>query len=729
MLQQSNYIFCDTCADVCKICTTSYSTSCSQCSTGAYLFGTTCYTDCPDVAPQKDSINNKCIATCTNYLEDGFCVNSCKPTSYIFTQEMKCYQMGCPEGTYQQLFSNFCQPCNIGCLTCSGGGITQCLSCKQNYFFNRDGSCSQSCSTHPDIIQNWVNYNCVQQCPFGTYLQSLSVGVLACKITCPQYYYSNICVSSCPSQTYIEGNFCISCAGPCQICFGITVNQCYQCDTGYYLIDTTCVETCPNTKPFGNLADQTCVSNCPQYLYSPQNICFYDCPAFLYYYELNGKKECVDQCYSKSYLSLGKCYECNSICKECFGPNNGNCLECELPYFLNQQTCGVTCPQFYDITDHQCKDACPVNLVIQGVNCQNKCDTGYLIYNQVCVNDCPSFAYQVDNYCYDCNLFCSTCFGSTANECFSCIDNYFLDGQSCKSVCPLFYNKETKECLKDCTDLYEITENKECVSSCPLNYITCKSKCVLVLEDGYYQDGNVCQKCDPKCSKCTSSTACQSCALNFYLEVQSCVNSCSNSYLYMDPLSRSCVTKCPYILYHLESYGKRFCVADCAYKLYDQCVLKCPKGMYSKDKVCTKCPQYCEECETATKCTKCLYGYYLENGSCLLSCINGKTDRKNVNCVDECDSSLFVYKNECLENCPTNPILYNNKKICSLSCPNNTYQNERECVDCDASCLTCIGPTDRNCITCQDGFYLDNQICTNLCSQQKMCSHLSYKSL
>lgn len=58
----------------------------------------------------------------------------------------------------------------------------------------------------------------------------------------------------------------------------------------------------------------------------------------------------------------------------------------------------------------------------------------------------------------------------------------------------------------------------------------------------------------------------------------------------MDPISGSCVTKCPSTLYHLESFGKRFCVADCPYTLYDLCVSACPSGMYVKDKICTKCP-------------------------------------------------------------------------------------------------------------------------------------------
>lgn len=44
--------------------------------------------------------------------------------------------------------------------------------------------------------------------------------------------------------------------------------------------------------------------------------------------------------------------------------------------------------------------------------------------------------------------------------------------------------------MTDCSGMFEITEKKECVSSCPSNYIICESKCVLVIEDGYYLDGN-----------------------------------------------------------------------------------------------------------------------------------------------------------------------------------------------------------------------------------------------
>ncbi|CAK71010.1 unnamed protein product (macronuclear) [Paramecium tetraurelia] len=715
-LQRTNYLFCDSCASVCKECQNAYSTSCSRCAPGAYIYGTTCYTDCPDNAPYKDTGRLQCVTNCDYYAENGICVYSCSSSYYQYPEMRTCYQMGCPMGTYNIKPYKICYKCYTGCATCTSGYQNGCLTCQVGYFMNGGTTCINKCIVEPDLVQDWVNSKCVQQCPFGTFIRTLDNGALACTEDCPKYYYSNICVSECPSQTYLDKKICKSCAGPCSECFGVKVFECTKCDIGYYRDETTCYAVCPDPKPYANLADSTCVTTCPDYLYLKKKYCFSPCPGFLYQYELNGKKECVDQCYSNSYLWLGKCYQCDPICKECFGPNNGNCLECQLPYFLDEQTCGNTCPQFYDLTDHVCKDACPVNLVIQGMNCQNECDLGYLVYNQVCVNTCPNFAYQVGDHCYDCNLYCSTCFGPTADECYSCIDNYFLYQQSCKSVCPHFYNKENKTCMENCSNMYEIAEKKECVTTCPSQYILCESKCILVLEDGYYLNGNQCVKCDPKCSKCTSATVCQACAKNFYLEVTSCVNFCSNEYLFMDPISSSCVTKCPSTLYHLESFGKRFCVSDCPYKLYDQCVSACPSGMYPKDTICTQCPKYCNECESATKCSSCLFGYYLQDEQCQLSCTIGKTDRKNIKCVDECDPTLFEYQNECLENCPTDPIVYKNKQICALSCPIATYQDAQECRDCDSSCTSCIGPSYQDCITCSNGYYLDNQICTQTCS-------------
>ncbi|CAD8053689.1 unnamed protein product [Paramecium primaurelia] len=714
-VQKTNYKLCDNCASVCKTCFDSYSTTCSECNPGSYLYNTTCSSECPNDSPYKDTINNTCVVICASYQEDGYCVAACSANYYIYEAEKQCYESGCPEGTYNQINTYNCYACALGCATCIDGASNQCITCLPDYFLLGTSTCTSICNVSPDLIQDWVNGKCVKQCPSGSFLQTLQNGYLACKDTCPVYYYSNICVATCPTQTYLDGTLCNPCAGPCSECYGVDIDQCTKCDSGYYLADTTCVDTCPSTKPYANLANQACVLSCPDYLYLAKKVCFSPCPGFLAYYELDGKKECVDQCYSKSYLSSGRCYSCNSICKECYGPINGNCLQCESPYFLYQQKCQNTCPFYTDYTDRVCKESCPSNTVIQGMKCQTSCNTGYVLYNQFCVTTCPTFTYKVGNNCYVCNSLCRTCFGPSVSQCYSCIENYLINGNTCTQTCPILYDYQISKCLSTCGTKLEVTDTKSCVSNCPTGYIKCNKKCLTVLPDGYYSDGVQCQKCNTKCAQCTSPTVCQSCNLNFYLHLQTCNSFCTNKYLYMDPISRSCVSKCPPTLYHQESFDKRFCVTNCPLKLNDQCIDSCPLGMYNKDSFCTSCPQKCQECTSATNCTICIDDYFLENGLCYLSCIVGKTDYKNHLCVQECDSSLFEYQNECLEVCPTNPVFYYHSNICMDACPISTFQNNQQCIDCDISCLTCIGPLNTDCLICKDTYYLHDQQCVLTC--------------
>ncbi|CAD8163692.1 unnamed protein product [Paramecium octaurelia] len=258
---------------------------------------------------------------------------------------------------------------------------------------------------------------------------------------------------------------------------------------------------------------------------------------------------------------------------------------------------------------------------------------------------------------------------------------------------------------------------KEEVTTCPTGYLKCSKKCLKTPPDGYYSDGISCIQCNSKCTKCTSPTICQACSQNNFLTLQTCNNVCTNKYLYMDPTTQTCVTKCPPQLYHEESYDKRSCVEDCllGFKFNDQCVDSCPKGMYINNNFCMKCPQKCEECTSLTNCTLCVQNYFLENGRCQLSCFFGKTDYKNHACVSQCDPSLFEYQNQCLESCPTNPVFYYHSNICMDACPNNTVQYNQECLDCDVSCSTCIGPSNNDCLICKETYYLHDQQCILTC--------------
>ncbi|CAK55961.1 unnamed protein product (macronuclear) [Paramecium tetraurelia] len=716
-LQRTDYQYCELCSSLCTICSSSSSSNCQECIPTAFKYGTSCFMECPDEAPLKDVVNKQCVASCSSgFSEDGYCVDYCQTISYRYLQKNACYTVACPIGTFNEVGSKICQECYTGCATCFGSSQSECLSCVAGYFIDQETLCSDSCLIEPNVIEDLINRRCVQFCPIDSFLQQLTNGHYGCKETCPEYYYSNICVSSCPSQTYQDGLACISCASPCSVCFGRDVTQCNKCDIGYYLYETTCYLDCPDQIPYGNIQDQTCVALCSSFLYLPKKLCFDSCPSFLQRYEIANKKQCVDNCLSKSYLLDRDCYPCDSICKECYGPNNGNCLECESPYFLNGQTCELTCPSFYDLIDHQCKAACPVNLVIQNVNCQLQCDSGYFQYGQNCLKQCPKFTYLDNDTCQNCNLQCLTCFGPTFSECYSCIDGFYLNDHSCQQTCDNYYDQDDKACVDNCGSKFIIRDYKQCVLQCSLGQFVCEQECLTKIQDGFYLDNGKCFLCDPKCTKCTSSNSCSECSINFYLEQDSCVNYCSNQYLYMDPISRSCVTKCPLGLYHQESYNRRFCLFDCIVKLDDQCVQSCPTGFYNENSFCRQCPFECTECQSITFCSKCKAGLFLEDNWCYPICNLKKTDRKNLICVEACNPDLFEFENQCVENCPSDPIQFHYKSKCIQSCPASTFQQDQQCIDCHIQCSACFGPNNDECYSCTQGYYLDNnQICTQTC--------------
>ncbi|CAK79598.1 unnamed protein product, partial (macronuclear) [Paramecium tetraurelia] len=394
--------------------------------------------------------------------------------------------------------------------------------------------------------------------------------------------------------------------------------------------------------------------------------------------------------------------------KECYGPLNGNCLECESPYYLYKQKCQSTCPSslYTDLTDRTCKESCPSTTIIQGQYCKTKCDINYSQYGQICVAICPTFTYKSNSKCLLCNSVCRTCNGPLVSKCSSCLQNYLLNNNTCTQTCPNLYDFETQKCVSTCGKKYELTDFKSCVTTCPKGYLKCTKNY-----------GVNCIQCNSRCTKCTSQTVCQACSKNNFLTFQTCANFCMNKYLYMDPTTQTCVTKCPPQLYHQESYDKRSCVEDClfGFKFNNQCVDSCPKGMYVNNNFCMNCPQTCKECTSVTNCTVCGKDYFLENGLCQLSCLVGKTDYKNNACVSQCDPSLFEYKNKCLESCPTNPVVYYHSNICMDACPNSTFQNNQECLDCDVSCSSCIGPSNNDCLVCNETYYLLDQQCILTC--------------
>lgn len=81
----------------------------------------------------------------------------------------------------------------------------------------------------------------------------------ACKTL--NYYYFNTCYATCPDHTYPEGSDCygnqskikmyfnnnplLDCTSPCANCHGGTDSDCDSCETGYLYYSNTCLTSCP----------------------------------------------------------------------------------------------------------------------------------------------------------------------------------------------------------------------------------------------------------------------------------------------------------------------------------------------------------------------------------------------------------------------------------------------------------------------------------------------------
>lgn len=97
------------------------------------------------------------------------------------------------------------------------------------------------------------------------------------------------CVTSCPSQTYLENGVCQNCQYPCQNC---TAQQsCTSCLTG-------------------TLSGDQCYSTCTNGYFSNSSL---------------------------------MCQQCQSPCQEC-STIDTNCTQCVTGYYLYQNQCLMNCP-------------------------------------------------------------------------------------------------------------------------------------------------------------------------------------------------------------------------------------------------------------------------------------------------------------------------------------------------------------------------------------------------
>lgn len=369
------------------------------------------------------------------------------------------------------------------------------------------------------------------------------------------------------------------------------------------------------------------------------------------------------------------CPKISEFCKYQEIKCSGDCLEdiglCLVEknciYFEGNGVCAANCVSCKSSTFClNCKTGYYINYN-EGIEDKNFCQ----ICNDICPK-CPDGNYYdtINKVCKKCYLSCSKCKGGLATDCLSC-----------KNQLNLLVNNECLDCSEAGSTCLACGKNQ-------LSQIIC-TKCI----QGYYSNQGICIKCVANCLDCITSS-CITCAQGFYNQLGLC-QSCESNCLTCEQTGKNCKSCRTGQFLSLSGYCLDFdCVSltNC-----NKCegteiliCLECKAGNYlASDKACNKCISNCESCSSSLDCNTCSVGFYLFQNTCLP-------------CGNKCASCK-------------------NLSDCTQCMPNYQLDGQKNCnlIECKFNCRFCKGLNTNDCITCNDGFFLEKTgicyKCSNMC--------------
>ncbi|XP_029430355.1 proprotein convertase subtilisin/kexin type 5-like [Rhinatrema bivittatum] len=444
---------------------------------------------------------------------------------------------------------------------------------------------------------------------------------------------------------------------------------------------------------------------------------------------------CLSSCPAGYYENAeGLCEACDSSCWTCDN-NNRDCLSCADGLYLENRRCVANCsPRYYPDEDGTCKHCSAHCNICSDPQICIKCSYLYLLLNGTCKATCPdSYFEDLDSgKCILCYYTCSTCSGSSSNNCETCSLNYpkLYQGQ-CLENCPVgtTYNTLAMECQGDvklCRGLLN-----QCYiqfNLLPLQFPTdrVKTSFIISLLDGRplawasnlweCQDSRLDnpvqfitafrrvfdessrrptaasellqlrQACDRTCASCSSS------------EPTDCIQ-CQHG-LTLDPVSRMCGVQ-----------GE----AECPLKTFLQ----------GDQFTCKTCDETCQSCDgpSPRNCLTCSVPYYLHNNTCIKECPPGMystTEEANgleLGYCSKCNQVCSNCSGGSAKDCTTcAEAYYKLQHLCILHCPLGYYRESNHCEKCDPSCHLCYGPGPESCLDCPSNTYQVDG--TNQCVSQ-----------
>ncbi|XP_045324484.1 proprotein convertase subtilisin/kexin type 5 isoform X1 [Leopardus geoffroyi] len=445
---------CRRCSAPCRTCEGN-ATSCRSCQGGFVLDQGACRETCPERHVAMDGVCKPCPKMCQDCIHEQTC-KECMPESFLYKD--MCHQ-SCPRGYYAD--RRQCVPCHEDCLECDGPSADDCDLCAESSSVLYDG-------------------RCLEECPAGTYYEKETKECRECHKSCRTCSSPGTCTTCreglgvashgrcvphkecAPVEYWDEALGCKPCHAKCFRCTGPAEDQCRTCPRDSLLLNTTCVQDCPE----GYYADEDshqcapCHSSCRTCEGRRSTQCLSCQPS-----SFQLEKECLPQCREGYYAeeATGRCERCSRSCKECRGPQPTDCLSCDTFFFLlrSKGECHRTCPEHYyaDPNTQTCERCHPTCSKCRGkgpLNCLS-CVWSYHLAGGICTSDCLVGEYRVEEgekfNCEKCHESCVECKGPGTKNCTVCPADLVLlmDDSRCLHCCNTSDPSNAQECC-DCRD-------------------------------------------------------------------------------------------------------------------------------------------------------------------------------------------------------------------------------------------------------------------------------------
>ncbi|XP_023578731.1 proprotein convertase subtilisin/kexin type 5 isoform X1 [Octodon degus] len=649
---------CRKCAPNCESCFGSHGDQCLSCKYGYFLSEETnsCVIPCPD-GTYQDTKKNLCRKCSENCKTCTESHNCTECRDGLSLQGTRC-SVTCEDGWYFN--GQDCQPCHRFCATCAGAGADGCINCTEGYFME-EGRCVQSCSISYYLDHSAEHgYKSCKRCD-NNCLTCSGPGFKNCT-SCPSGYLldSGMCQlgAICKDGEYMdEHGRCQTCDASCAKCRGPTPEECTSC---FF------------TRVFD---DGRCILNCPSWKFEFKN----------------------------------QCHPCHHTCHGCQGSGPANCTSCRADKhgrerFLYQGECRERCPAGHTPAEgHTCLP-CPDNCeVCHNPHLCTRCVSGYVLgpTNHTCQKlECGQGEFQDLDYkeCLPCEVGCLGCTSDDPGTCASCAMGYLMFERHCYEACPQKTFAEQREC-RACSANCGSCNRNECFW-CEESFFLLGGRCVSACGTGFYGDPatGACEPCHPACESCEGPDLdqCSSCPAGLRLLHGACEP--------QDP-KEAVSTANPSLVKNLLQKRRRW------------------KVQIKRDVLGTHqpCHPSCKTCDgSASLCTSCPKGAYLQAQACVSSCPQGTWPSVESgsceNCAEDCASCSGA---DLCTQCRAQPDqpLFLHQGRCYHSCPDGFYAKDGSCERCSSPCRTCEGNAT-NCQSCEGSFILARGVCRKTCPER-----------